>query len=305
MRALVAAALTSLVFGSAVAPRPQSIAWGHGNEIAFSAGGRGIFVVDPATRNVRRLTAVGRGADAGAWSPDGETLAFGDGARLYTIRSGGSTLRTLGRGFFPAWSPDGRRLAFFRPNGLFVSKPNGTGDRFVALDRYADTGGPPSWSPDGRRLAYVLCSAGYVTPPCEHDYGFDVYTIGADARQRRRASAKSGNPQCVDWSRNGLLAWQDGGYVTIAGPHRRRTLRLNGCPVWSPDGRTLAVASGASGPILVSASGRVLRRLHVLGHRTFALGEVAWSPDGRELAYLGDGHLYLIGAVGRGARKLL
>jgi Tol biopolymer transport system component len=307
MRALAAAAaLASLVLGHSATPRPESIAWGHGREIAFTVAHRGIFVVDPATGAVRRLTAIGGdGADAGAWSPDGATLAFSDGARLYTVRSDGSELRTLGRGFFPSWSRDGRRLAFFRPGGLFISHANGTGDRFVARDRYGDGAGPAAWSPDDRRLAYVLCSAAYLTPPCEHGYGFDVYTVGADARVRRRISPKSGNPQCVDWSRTGLLAWQDGGKVTLAGPRRRRTLRLNGCPVWSPDGRTAALASGPFGPLLVSANSLGVRQLHVLRHRSFALGEVAWSPDGRQLAYLSGGHLYVVGADGRGARKVL
>ena len=52
-----------------------------------------------------------------AWSPDGRTIAFFSGSKIYLMNADGSEHRPLtnlqpGRMPNLAWSPDGRKLAF-------------------------------------------------------------------------------------------------------------------------------------------------------------------------------------------------
>lgn len=55
-------------------------------------------------------------ASGGAWSPDGQRLAYARGADLYVAESDGAKARklasVLGVVYRPAWSPDGRRIRF-------------------------------------------------------------------------------------------------------------------------------------------------------------------------------------------------
>lgn len=317
MRTFVVVVLASLAVvplaGSAptAGPRPVSFAW-EGPQIAVSAK-TGLYLVDPRSGSRRLLTRKADPLSFFSWAPDGRTLVFGGrNFTLYTIRSDGSGLHKLGRGLFPRWSPDGRRIAYFRDTvGLYVMNANGTGAHLIARDRYTELIGPPAWSPDGKRLAYVVCTAAYLTPPCEHQYGFDVYTIPVAGGKRHRVSRKSGLPGCVEWSSRGRLSYTSGdGFVVLARGNRVKQLRLRGCAVWSPDGKRFATGSGDHGPIVAGANGAGQRQIRVLKTRTNTIAAVDWAPDSRTLAYLPDSgggnnaRLFRVGLDGRIKRLL-
>ncbi len=81
---------------------------------------RAIWMIDVATRQVRRLTHSEGSEFSPRWSPDGRTLAFlsdrDEGTRVYLLPMDGGEAAPLTDGQRPvrsfAWSPDGESIAF-------------------------------------------------------------------------------------------------------------------------------------------------------------------------------------------------
>jgi Tol biopolymer transport system component len=128
------------------------------------------YVMDSDGSNIRSVTSYG---GAGAWSPDGATLAidsYGLSSDVYLIGADGTNLRRLfrGDGFRQlVWSPDGSMFAFRRyieplvggcddTSGgweIWIANSDGTGARslrrLATCDGYL---GHLSWTADGRIL---------------------------------------------------------------------------------------------------------------------------------------------------------
>ncbi|MDX6768621.1 MAG: hypothetical protein SF051_03755 [Elusimicrobiota bacterium] len=133
-------------------------------QVAFvsdRSGNPQIHVLELDTKKIRRLTSL-NWADAPAWSPTGEWIAFSGRAHnkdkmdIFLVDVTGSNVRQLttgqGSNEDPAWSPDGRFLAFTSTRGgrsqVFVMDADGSAPRLVA-----DVPGAsftPHWSNQGR-----------------------------------------------------------------------------------------------------------------------------------------------------------
>jgi Tol biopolymer transport system component len=293
--------------------RPITAAW-KGPQIAVTTRA-GLNLVDPLSSRRALLTRKADPFGTADWAPNGQTLVFqGRDQHLYTIQRDGSGLRRLAKGVFPRWSPNGRQIAFFRSGlGLYVMNANGTFPHLIVLDRYTDVIGPPAWSPNSQTLAYIACTAAYLSPPCEHQYGFDVYTIpltGPPAK-KHRVSLKSGMPGCVQWSSRGRLSYTSGAsFVVLVRNGHPKQLKLRGCAVWAPDGSRFATGNGNFGPIVARANGTGAHQLHVLKSKTFSITSVDWSPNSRSLSYLteagggANARLFRVGLDGRHKRLL-
>jgi WD40 repeat protein len=239
----------------------------------------------------RRATLAGAVASL-AWRPDGKLLAtenFSYGVALWDPATGQNrgSLASGCRFGRLAWSPDGKTLA---TSGY-------VGRQFAPLLWDAESGhlrqrltgpeagdGDLAWRPDGRMLAVAHA-----------DHSVTLWDA-ATATLRHTLTLPSHPHQSITT----LLAWRPDGGILATGspvkeiirlwnPENGRLLALLHSPrrglgllAWSPDGQTLAAATGESIITLWNVSTRG-QRIELFGH-TAAITALQWSPNGRLLA---------------------
>jgi TolB protein len=216
-------------------------------EVGYSEG---FAVVDAATGTLTRLN---RSGSYGSWSPDGVTVAFIDGERLWVVPAAGGARRRLGNrkideGSVPSWSPDSQRISYIGAAGLryrqdlFTIGVDGSGERRIVPG--VNDFSTPAWSPEGSLIAFEKGLPQDI---------IGVFTVRPDGTDLTRVSVSpgresSGNPA---WSADGgtlvYLRWRyrfGGGtdvFVTTpgAGPGHAVTRPFpaggaNVSPRWAP-----------------------------------------------------------------------
>ncbi|MFH8693413.1 amidohydrolase family protein [Streptomyces sp. PAN_FS17] len=208
---------------------------------------------------------------APVWTPDGTGLVYADDRDgLFAVRrrdlgSGEETVLAGGGRVFPALSPDGTRLACLDMSGNLVVRdlPDGA-ERILAAPLGAGgMPGRPSWSPDGRYVA--LCDRNRLNQRFRE--GYNLIRV-------------------VDTT-TGAAA------LHALAPHTSLSDRYDSGPVWSPDGRWMAVVVESALWLLpVRADGTPdgePRRL-----TSEPADHPSWSADARTLLYLSAGRLRLL-----------
>jgi len=144
------------------------------------------------------------------WASESTRIAFTSGNYIWVIDSDGRNLRRVGPGESPSMSPDGTRIAYQTDGAVFTMATDGSGQRFFA-DGFA-----PAWSPDGSTIAVVRDPRRSHLPPGFDGDPYELHLVLVSL-DRSTSTVILRQPKCC-------LAAGFGG------------------PVWSPDGRDLAVA---------------------------------------------------------------
>jgi dipeptidyl aminopeptidase/acylaminoacyl peptidase len=232
----------------------RAIAWSPDSKrLAFLSdaakpGQRQLYVADPGTSQVHKLTGVKGFLDSPHWSHDGKTLAllFTENAvraagplvaearqtgvikdavteqRLALVDASGANFRQI----TPAdmyvyeydWSPDGKRFVAVAAHGngdnnwyiaqLYTFAADGAGMRSIYKPPLQIAG--PVWSPDGKSIAFI---GGLMSD--EGVVGGDIFVVPAEGgRVRDITPDLNGSASSLTWERDTRIIfteWADGG----------------------------------------------------------------------------------------------
>ncbi|SDP34677.1 Imidazolonepropionase [Streptomyces sp. cf386] len=259
----------------ALSPDGRSVAFAALNAlwIGGTTGGR-------APRKVLQVPAT-RYVLAPTWTPDGTALVYADDRDgLFAVRrrdldSGAETVLAEGGRVFPALSPDGTRLACLDMSGNLVVRdlPDGSEQILAAPLGTGGLPGRPNWSPDGRYVA--LCDRNRLNQRFREGYNLIRVVDTTTGTATPHALA----------------------------PHTSLSDRYDSGPVWSPDGRWMAViAESALWLLPVRADGTPEGEPRQL--TTEPADHPSWSADARTLLYLSAGTMRLLDIDSRRTRTV-
>ncbi|MFJ9407773.1 amidohydrolase family protein [Streptomyces sp. NPDC101393] len=218
---------------------------------------------------------------APSWARDGRSLVYADdrdglfAVRRHDLASGKETVLATGGRVQPALAPDGGRLAALDMSGNLVVRALADGKERILAAPLGGGGlpGRPSWSPDGRYLAY-----------CDRN------------RLNRRFREGYNVIRVLDTESGASRLHPVAEHVSIAD-------RYDSGPVWSPDGRWMAViAESALWVLPVRADGTPDGEPRQLTDES--ADHPSWSGDSGTLLYLSAGELRLIPVTGGPARTV-
>ncbi|MFI9051391.1 amidohydrolase family protein [Streptomyces sp. NPDC053427] len=215
------------------------------------------------------------------WTRDGRALVYADdrdglfAVRRRELATGKETVLATGGRVQPALSPDGGRLAALDMSGNLVVRTLADGTEKVLAAPMGGGGlpGRPSWSPDGRYLAY--CDRNRLNHRFRE--GYNVIRVLDTATGRGRLYVPADHLSIAD--------------------------RYDSGPVWSPDGRWMAlIAESALWVLPVRSDGTPDGPPRQLTEES--ADHPSWSADSGTLLYLSAGKLRLIGVDGGPARTV-
>ena len=140
-----------------------------------------LYTMNANGTGVTQLTRGPGSSDRGAWSPNGQQIAFmsdrSGGWHIYVMNADGSNVVQLTThvSHTPSWSPNGQQIVYMQkpvpPNGnfdIYVMNADGTDPVRLTTDAPEDC--CAAWSPTGAQIVYESMEPG----------NFDIYTMNTD-----------------------------------------------------------------------------------------------------------------------------
>ncbi|MEV0195058.1 helix-turn-helix domain-containing protein [Nonomuraea sp. NPDC050691] len=257
--------------------------------------GRRVELWDVGKRRRLRAPWLPETATKGVFSPDGKHLAVStdDGIRLWDISSGREAIRSL---IPPAerveFSPDGRFLAGVRDGGWVLLWRVDDGSLLMSASVFSGVvGADPIISPDARLLRVigqygtvnVLDISPYTRPEVLAP-GSDKRLFSPDGRFLVTANRRKGRPEVRIW--DVAVRRPVSGPLPVDDLPEKEAKETAYSPVFSPDGRTLALSHPASPVVTLwdATNGRNIGALRVRRREAVGVLSVVFSPDGRTAA---------------------
>lgn len=237
-----------------VAPKVADL---HGlSSVAWSPDGRWVTAVGDQTHLLRPDgTVVNALPGTPSWTPDGRHLVVSmvDGT-LLVGGPDGSDLRSIGS--FPppsAWALDGSRFAFARHGDVWTAAADGTDLRNITAFPLGGAGSV-AWSPDGRWIAVAPGRGLWLMRPDGTDRRF--IDLGLAVGIARLIWSPDGQRLAAETYISGGNGADDQVILLAADGSSATAIASAGGPVWSPDGRFIAVVnSSGSGYDVMNADG--------------------------------------------------
>lgn len=240
-----------------------------------------------------QVVAGARESTRGAWSPNGDRIAFGSDRGgemnlwLLTPRDGKTRRLTTGAGgdFQPNWSPDAQSLVFFsgRANAIDIWRYDFDGETITRLTRGEGININPFFSPDGKRIAFLS----------DRDGRMEVFVMNANGSGVRQLTTCGVTGHFVRWT-------ADGSRIFFRCPSARMTMTV------AAEGGEPEATAEVIGGAHMSLSPDQSLMMDVLNHRTLWCSPLqdgsprkvfefddaesridypVWSPDGRWILF--------------------
>jgi TolB protein len=248
--------------------------------------------VDPssgeATGPPEQVVAGARESTRGAWSPDGERIAFGSDRGgemnlwLLSLRDGRTRRLTSGAGgdYQPSWSPDARSLVFFsaRAGAIDIWRYD-FDETLTRLTRGESIDINPFFSPDGTRIAFQS----------DRDGRLEVFVMNANGTDIRQLTTCGVTGHFLRWSAGGERIYfrcpsaMTTMTVTLAGGEPEPVPGVMGGAhmSFSPDHSMIMDVAAHRVLWCSPLDGTPARKVYEFDDSESRIDYPVWSPDGR------------------------